>query len=262
MLIFLPATFIPFAGLYLKADPTVHIINHVFKALPIFPYILQSLFGPLFPLAILFFRYAIMVPPVYEICRSIILLGMVMILSIAQFQDAFDFQYQFFQQLMMMNGERQVSLQHIIKYRETFIIRDTYGICLSFGPLLGLTGVMVSVIYVNYCVIKMYDSLPGLLLCMLVYLVSVAMFTLTSAMKEGVAVKNSSDKLLKMFRKGTAVGLKSSQLRYVTKVIRSLPVFCIPAGVPGFNLFTFCNDTRRHVLRSIMDYTIDSLLTF
>jgi hypothetical protein len=169
---------------------------------------------------------------------------------------------QFFQQLMMMNGERQVSLQHIIKYRETFIIRDTYGICLSFGPLLGLTGVMVSVIYVNYCVIKMYDSLPGLLLCMLVYLVSVAMFTLTSAMKEGVAVKNSSDKLLKMFRKGTAVGLKSSQLRYVTKVIRSLPVFCIPAGVPGFNLFTFCNDTRRHVLRSIMDYTIDSLLTF
>jgi hypothetical protein len=262
MLIILSATLIPFAGLYLKADPTVHIINHVFKALPIFPYILQSIFGPLFPLAILLFRYGIMVPPVYEICRSLILLGMVIILSIAQFQDAFDFQHQFFQQLMMMNGERQVSLQHIIKYRETFIIRDTYGICLSFGPFLGLTGVMVSVIYVNYCVIKMYDSLPALLLCMLVYLVSAAMFVLTSALNEGVAVEHSSTALLKMFRKGTAVGLKSSQLRYVTKVMKSLRVFSIPAGVPGFNLFTFDNDTRRHVLRSIMDYTIDSLLTF
>jgi hypothetical protein len=238
MLIILSATFIPFAGLYLKADPTVHIINHVFKALPIFPYILKSIFGPLFPLAILLFRYAIMVPPVYEICRSLILLGMVIILSIAQFQDAFDFQHQFFQQL------------------------DTYGICLSFGPFLGLTGVMGSVIYVNYCVIKIYDSLPGLLLCMLVYLVSAAMFVLTSALNEGVAVEHSSTALLKLFRKGTAVGLKSSQLRYVTKVMKSLRVFSIPAGVPGFNLFTFDNDTRRHVLRSIMDYTIDSLLTF
>jgi hypothetical protein len=262
MLIILSATLDPFAVIYLKVDPTVYIINHVFKALPILPSILKSLFGPIFPLAILLFRYAVLVPILYEICRSLVLVGIIIILIIVQFQDAFDFQHQFFRKLMILNAERQVSLQHILRYRETFIIRDTYGASLSFGPFLLLVGGSVCAVYVNYCIIEMYDSLPASILLVLVYLVTNGMFVSISALKATVAVESSSIELLRMFKKGTAVGLKATQMRYVRKVIRSLRVFTMPAGVFGFHFFTFGNETRRNFIQSIVNYTIDSLLTF
>jgi hypothetical protein len=259
MLIILPGTVIPIAAMYLNVDPTVHIINHIFEALPIFPYVLKSIFGFLLPIGILLLRYIIMLPVLYEMLRTFILVVMIIMLSVAQFQDAFDFLDQFF--LKLKNSERQMSLQHVSKYRQIFIIRDTYRISLSFGLFSGLTGVMISTVFINYCVIKMYDTLPASLLIMLVYLVLVEMFTLSSAMKEGAAVENSSIRLLRTFKKGTA-GLQSTQLKYVTKTLRSLHAFSFPGGVPGFNFFTFGNTTRRNVLQFVIDYTINMLLTF
>jgi hypothetical protein len=181
-------------------------------------------------------------------------------LTVAQFQDAFDFHHeQFFRNFM--NSERQVSLQHVFRYRDTFILQDSFGDVIRLGALCALTGVIVSIVYTNYCLIKMYASLPSILVFMMVYLLSACVFLLVYSANQGVAVETSSVELLRQFRKGT-VGLKSTQLKYVTRAVRTLRGFSFAAGIPGYKLFNIGNETRRRVYKSVMDYTLDMLLTF
>jgi hypothetical protein len=252
-----PSTAIPVIAIYLNADATIHIANHVFRAFPIIPYLLKSLFGRMFPLFVLLFRYLIVIHPIYEVLRHLQILVLTIMLTVAQFLDAFGFHHQqFFQNFM--NSERQVSLQHVFRYRETFIILDSFGDINSLGPFFALTGIIVSIVYINYCVIKMYASLPSILVFMLVFLLSACLFVLAYTGKECVVVETSSVELLRQFRKGT-VGLKSIQLKYVRRAVGTLRGFAFAAGIPGYKLFTIGNETRRHVYKSVMDYTLDML---
>jgi hypothetical protein len=206
------------------------------------------------------FRYLIIIHPVHEACRHFDLTVLAIMLVVVQLQDAFDFhRQQFFQSFM--KSERQVSLQHVFRYRETFIIRDGFSDLISVGSLCAVAWLMISIVLINYCLIKMYASLPSLIVLMLAYVVLACVFVLVYSFKECVAVETSSAELLRQFRKGT-VGLKSSQLMYVRRAVRTLRGFSFAAGVPGHKLFTVGNETRRHVYKSVMDYTIDMLLTF
>jgi hypothetical protein len=264
LVIILPATGIPIASMYLKLDPTYHIIKHLLQALPIFMRILRSIFGVLtgllVPLGILLCRYFSMLPIFYEGIRSLALVVMIIVLSAGQFQDAFDFQTEFFRNLKR-NGS-QIRLQHVLKYREILIIRNNFGNVLNFGLLSVLACVISTIIWVNYYIIKRYHLLPPAVTFMLVCFVSVEIASLIVAIEGGSVVNEASIELLKRFRRGTIHNMQSGRRKYLLRVVRSLQVFSFSVGIPGFNFFSFSRPTKKHIVHFIMDNTINALLTF
>jgi hypothetical protein len=259
----LPGTGVPFAAMYLKADPPYHIIKHLFEALPILTHILKSIFGILsglvVPLGIILFRYFVMLPALYEGFRSLALILIIIVLSAAQFKDAFDYQSEFLQTLKH-NGS-QCSLQHVLRYREILIIRNTLGDAMNFGLLGAIVGIVLTVIWVNFYIIKMYHLLPPAISFMLVCYVTVGMSGLMIGMEEGAAINEASIQLVKRFRRGTIL-VQSGQRRYLLKVFRSLQVFSFTAGVPGFDFFSISTSAKNCIVQFIMDNTINALLTF
>jgi hypothetical protein len=265
LVIILPATGIPIASMYLKIDPTYHIIKHLFQVLPIFTHILRSIFGILtgllVPLGILLCRYFSILPVFYEGFRSLALVLMMIVLSAGQFQDAFDFQTEFFRTLKR-NPVSQIRLQHVLKYREILIIRNTFGTAMKFGLLATLACVMSTIIWVNYNIINSYHLIPPAVTFMLVCFVSVEIASLSVAMEGASVVNEASVELLKRFRRGTIHNMQSGRRKYLLRMVRSLQVFSFSVGIPGFDFFSFSRPTKKHIVQFIMDNTINALLTF
>jgi hypothetical protein len=260
IVVILPCSGIPFASMYLNADPTYHIMKYVFKGLPMIPKILKAIYGTFLPLALLFFRYCVMLPLFYEGFRSLALLLIIVVLSAGQFGDAFDFQAEFFFALIRQKGG-QMSCVHVRRYREILVVRNTFGPGMHFGLLAALVGVASSVVWVNYYIIKMYDLLPPAVCFMLVCYVTIAMSSLIIGIKEAAAINETSIELVKQFRRGTIL-VPSGQRKYLLKVMNSLQAFSFAVGVPGFDFFSISSSTKKHVLQFIVDNTINALLTF
>jgi hypothetical protein len=258
-LILLPGSGIPVSAIYLKADPALHIIKHAFEALPVLHNAFKSTFGVFLPLGIISFRYFILLPVLYEICRTIILVLFIVILSGGQFLDAFHFQLELLKS--STSNRKQVNLQHILQYKQILIIRETFTPCLGLCLLGSFTAVAVSIIGINYCLIKMFDSLPIAVYVMLLYTVSVELLALSEAMKQASAINEASVSLLKEFRLGTSLS-QAGRRKYILKVVKSLPKLSFPFGVPGFDFFSFTDATKRDIVQFLLEYTINVLLTF
>jgi hypothetical protein len=256
---FLPVSVIPFIGIYLNIDPTPHIAQQIFKAVPMFPYLLNLISVHLIPVVLMALRFVIIVVFVYEIFRILNLALILILMFTAQFQDALEFQIESFKNSKRNIG--QVQLKHILKYRESILILDTFAPTLNFAALIALVFVIPSVVAINVCLIKMHSGLPMLLTLLFTYLLLLAMFFIKSVLDQGTAIKEASLRLLTSFRIETE-RLRGKERRHVLKALKSLPVCLIKAGIPGYDFFPAGNSTTTAVFMFVIENTANLLLAF
>jgi hypothetical protein len=256
---FLPVSVIPSLGIYLNIDPTPHIAQQVFKAVPMFPYLLNLISVHLIPVGLMALRFVIIVVFIYEVFRIVNLALILILMFVAQFQDALEFQIESFKNSKRNIG--QVQLKHVLKYRESILILDTFTPTLNFAALLALVFVMPSVVAINFCLIKMHSGLPILISLMLGYLLLIAVFFIKSVLDQGSAIKGASLRLLTSFKVDTE-RLRGRERRYVMNALKSLPVCQVPVGVPGYNFLPPGSSLTTAVFRFIADHTADLLLAF
>jgi hypothetical protein len=202
-----------------------------------------------------------MLPFLYEGFRSLALVLIIILLSAGQFQDAFDFQTEFFRRIKR-NGGSQMSLSHVLKYREILIILNTFGTLANLGLLEALVGIMLSTIWLNYYLVKMVDLLPPAVYGMLLCFVMLEMSALSIGIEESAGINEASIRLLDSFRRETIRLQSSGNRKYLLKVVRSLRELNISVGIPGFTFFSFTRSTKKHIVSFIVDNTINALLTF
>jgi hypothetical protein len=126
---------LPCGVIYINADPTIQLVKLSFQALPFIPFALNSVSPFLLPFILTPTRYILIVIYGFEVSRMICFSVAIMLILATQFQDAFDFQLDFFQK-SVNNPLSQISLKHVIKYREIIIVRDTFNSSISFGPVI------------------------------------------------------------------------------------------------------------------------------
>jgi hypothetical protein len=254
-----PISAIPFVTKYLNVDPTIHILRQIFEALPIIPYAFNSVSPILLPSVMIVTRYLVIVFLMLELFR-IILVGLFLLMTlVGQFQDALEFQVELFAK--SKNTVRQDAFKYILKYREGIIIRDTFSPVISFGiQNFLLIGISVLVL-VNYCIIKMFHSLPTLILAMFTYVVLGGMYLLISGLNEIARIEQTSVKLLRSFHFETK-RREGNDRRCVLMALKSLPVYSTHFGFPGFNILKAGNSTTTAIARFTIDTTVNLLLTF
>jgi hypothetical protein len=94
-----------------------------------------------------------------------------------------------------------------------------------------------------------------------IYLSLVSMYMLKSFFNEAATLEQASLQLLRSFQIKTK-NLRGRDLRYLTRAIKSLPVFSFYLGVPGFNILQVKHSTVSSAFLFILDTTISLLLTF
>jgi hypothetical protein len=246
--------------IYLNADPTIHIVNLIFQELPIIPHAFNSVSPILLPLLMLPTRYMLLLLLGFEAARMVCFSVAVLLILVSQFQDAFDFQLDFFQK--SVNSKlSQISLKHVSKCREIIIVRDTFNSSISFGPVIFLLLDVPLILILNYCIVKMYHDLSTPAWITILYISLVSMFMIKSIFNAGAAIEQASVKLLRSFHMKTKQ-LHGRDLRYVTKALKSIPVFSLYLGLPGYNIFPLKHSTTSSAFLFILDNTINLLLTF
>jgi hypothetical protein len=190
---------LPCGVIYLNADPTVFIFKLIFQALPIVPHSFYSVSPILLPLILTPTRYMLIVLFGFEVARMICFSVAIMLILASQFQDVFDFQLDFFQK-SVNNPLSQISLKHVLKHREIFIVRDTFNSSISFGPVIFIVLLVPLILLLNYTIVKMHADLSILAWFTLNYLTFISMFMLKAIVNEGAAIEHASEKLLRSFR--------------------------------------------------------------
>jgi hypothetical protein len=256
---FLPVSVIPSLGIYLNIDPTPHIAQQLFKAVPMFPYLLDLISVYLIPVGLMAIRIVIIVVFVNEILRILNLALILILMFTAQFQDVLDFQIESFNN--SKRNIRQSGLKHVLKYRESILLRDSFTPALYFAALISLVIAIPSIVEFNFCQIKMHSGLPIPISFMLVYFLLIVMFLIKSVLDQGTSIQDASLKLLNSFKVETE-RLRGRERRYVLKALKSLPVCFIYAELPGYNFFPAGSSTTTAVFRLIADHTADLLLAF
>jgi hypothetical protein len=196
----------------------------------------------------------------FEVARMVFL-GILLMFSLAsQLQTAFDFQVDIFQK-SMRNRLSQISLRHFQKYREIIIVRGTFKPILSLGPVAFLLIIVPLILFLNYSIVKMYHDLSAPALLTLIYFTLISMLFVKTVFDEGAALEQTSVQLLKRFQIQTKE-LHGRDLRYVTRAIRSLPVFSLYLGLPGWDIIQIHYSSTASAFLFILDNTLNLLLTF
>jgi hypothetical protein len=257
--LFLVLTVIPVTLIYVNGDPTIHIAELMFQALPIIPYAFNSVSRILLPLIMLLTRYMELVAFGYEALRMYCLGILIMLISYSQLHDAFDFQAEFFK--MSRSNMRQISLAYVLKYRQILMVRDTFNPTLSLGQSGFLLFIIALTLSLNYSIVKMYADLSTVAFVTFISFILVALFLLKAVMKETAAIEQASVDLLRSFQVETR-RLHGKDLRYVSMALKSLPPCSLYIGLPGFNILKFGHSMTTSTFLFVLDNTINLLLTF
>jgi hypothetical protein len=252
---------IPVVIIYLNVDPLVLVYKQIFEALPVIPVLFYSISArPLLTLVLLVVRYMIITAFVFEYFRIIVLVLIIILLFFGQAHDALDFQKELYN--ISRGLETQITLKHVLRYREMLIIRESFYPVLSYGFLSVLVVTILFLISENYFIIRMYAHLSAMLLSVVLFCLLVVLFIFKSTLNEGAAMEQVSLEQLRRFRMGTRSIRKRKDIRYVLMAVRSLPAISLYIGLPGFDFLKMCNSTTTAAFMFVVDQTVTVLLTF
>lgn len=247
----------------LKLNPGYTIIDFVSSKLQVFEAIRGIRLSPIIWLIlnILLFlgRYMVQLIVVMDLFRGFILLAIVSFFGIQVFRNLVDFIDSYFDRVTAVGGETDVT--HIQIYRQIEIIYRVPEKINKSGAFLALGMIGASAVFFVYALVRLRSENINIFLPFCGFGVVVSVYIQLLICNYGAHVNEKSTNLLGKFKKWVAKVAERKKRKDLVQTVSSLVPLALLVGVGDVTLFTLEKGKKMFVLRQMLDYSMEAILT-
>ncbi|OXA53504.1 hypothetical protein Fcan01_10142 [Folsomia candida] len=194
-----------------------------------------------------------------DLFRCFILLGIVAIMAIQFFKNLIDLGDAYFDRMLSLG--KQSEMQHFKVYNHLAILNGLAAEINKLGSLIGIMSVGTILVGFVYVVIRMHSIIPTafLLVCVLGVFITGYIQLLICNYSEYINYK--CKKLLQKYKAGLAIVGNVKKRREMVRCVKSLQPFALAVGIGEITLFFLDREKKVFVFKSMLDYSMDIVLT-